>query len=112
MGNATGQNVPEFGLPRWATFDCYGTLVDWNRGLGDELERLFGPDSREPALARYHQLEREIQARDPAAPYREVLAGALAGVAESLGRELPADERDALGARCRSGPSSRRSRLR
>jgi 2-haloacid dehalogenase len=82
---------------RWATFDCYGTLVDWNRGLRDELARLFGAKAREPALARYHQLEREIQARDPAAPYREVLAEALGGVAGSLGRELPADERDALG---------------
>ena len=97
MGNVTERNAREVGVPRWATFDCYGTLVDWNRGLGDELERLFGTDAREPALARYHRLEREIQARDPAAPYRRVLAEALAGVAGSLGSELPADERDALG---------------
>jgi len=82
---------------RWATFDCYGTLVDWNRGIGDELERLFGSESRESALARYHRLEPEIQARGPNAPYRQVLAEALAGVAKSLGRELPADEEDALG---------------
>ena len=27
---------------RWATFDCYGTLIDWNGGIGRELERLFG----------------------------------------------------------------------
>jgi FMN phosphatase YigB (HAD superfamily) len=27
---------------RWATFDCYGTLVDWNAGIGAELGRLFG----------------------------------------------------------------------
>ena len=70
MGNVTEQKASEIGVTRWATFDCYGTLVDWNRGLGDELERLFGAESREPALARYHRLEREIQARDPAAPYR------------------------------------------
>jgi 2-haloacid dehalogenase len=82
---------------RWATFDCYGTLVDWNGGIGDELERLFGPEARAPALARYHELEPEIQARDPAAPYRQVLAETLAGVAESLGLELPETERDALG---------------
>jgi 2-haloacid dehalogenase len=81
----------------WATFDCYGTLVDWNRGIGDELERLFGGDAREAALRRYHELEPEIEAREPAAPYRRVMAGTLAGVAESLGRELPPHERDALG---------------
>jgi 2-haloacid dehalogenase len=97
MGNVTEQKASEIGVTRWATFDCYGTLVDWNRGLGDELERLFGAESREPALARYHRLEREIQARDPAAPYRRVLAEALAGVAGSLRSELPAGERDALG---------------
>jgi 2-haloacid dehalogenase len=82
---------------RWATFDCYGTLVDWNGGIGDELTRLFGGEMRERALSRYHELEPEIEARKPGAPYRQVLAETLAGVAESLGRELPADERDALG---------------
>jgi 2-haloacid dehalogenase len=85
------------GEERWATFDCYGTLVDWNRGISDQLERLFGADARERALARYHEVEPEIQAREPGAPYRRVLAQALAGVAESLGRELPEEERDALG---------------
>jgi 2-haloacid dehalogenase len=82
---------------RWATFDCYGTLVDWNGGVGDELERLFGAEIRTRALSRYHELEPEIEARKPGAAYRQVLAETLAGVAESLGRELPADERDALG---------------
>ena len=82
---------------RWATFDCYGTLVDWNRGIGDELERLFGAESRDAALARYHELEPEIEAQSPGAPYRDVLADTLAGVAESLGRDLLADEQNALG---------------
>jgi 2-haloacid dehalogenase len=85
------------GSARWATFDCYGTLVDWNRGIGDELERLFGAAARELALARYHELEPEIEAASPGAPYREVLARTLAGVADSVDRSLPNDERDALG---------------
>jgi 2-haloacid dehalogenase len=82
---------------RWATFDCYGTLIDWNRGIGEELHRLFGADLREAALSRYHELEPEIEAANPGAPYREVLARTLARVADSVGRELPADERHALG---------------
>jgi 2-haloacid dehalogenase len=85
------------GATRWATFDCYGTLVDWNQGIGDELHRLFGADQREAALARYHELEPQIQGENPAAPYREVLSEALEGVAGSLERELPEDERNALG---------------
>jgi FMN phosphatase YigB (HAD superfamily) len=30
--------------PRWATFDCYGTLVDWNAGISGELVRLLDGD--------------------------------------------------------------------
>ena len=26
-------------MDRWATFDCYGTLVDWRSGIGGELAR-------------------------------------------------------------------------
>jgi 2-haloacid dehalogenase len=50
----------------WATFDCYGTLVDWNAGLRAAL----GSDE---LLARYHELEPQVQAEDPTRPYREVL---------------------------------------
>jgi 2-haloacid dehalogenase len=83
-------------VERWATFDCYGTLVDWDGGIGGELARLFGEDRRADLLEAYHRLEPELQ-RDGSLPYREVLARALAGVAESEGLDLPDDERDALG---------------
>jgi 2-haloacid dehalogenase len=85
------------GDTRWATFDCYGTLVDWNAGIGAQLERLFGAKPREAALARYHELEPQVESETPDAPYRDVLARCLAGVAESLGGDLPDAERDALG---------------
>jgi 2-haloacid dehalogenase len=88
-------------VERWATFDCYGTLVDWNAGLGNELARLFGAERREELLGAYHGLEPVVQ-RDGELPYREVLARTLAGVAEEAGLELPEGERDALG---RSLPS-------
>jgi 2-haloacid dehalogenase len=32
---------------RWATFDCYGTLIDWRSGIVAELERLFPPPDPE-----------------------------------------------------------------
>ena len=48
---------------RWASFDCYGTLVDWNAGIGRELERMLGTD----LLARYHELEPHVQAAEPTA---------------------------------------------
>jgi len=52
---------------RWATFDCYGTLVDWNAGL---RQALGGSDE---LLARYHDVEPEVQSEDASRSYREVM---------------------------------------
>ena len=80
-------------MNRWATFDCYGTLIDWNGGIGRELERLFGADRVGSLLHRYHEVEPEVQREDPSRSYREVMAITLA----RLGH-VPAGEEDALGA--------------
>ena len=84
-------------MERWATFDCYGTLIDWNGGIGRELERLFGTARVGELLNRYHEIERELQRERPTASYREILAQTL----PRLGH-VPADEEDAL---ARSLPS-------
>jgi 2-haloacid dehalogenase len=82
---------------RWATFDCYGTLVDWRAGIRTQLARLFGAERADELLARYHQVEPEIQAADPTTSYREVMARALERLAADSGVGLPPEERDALG---------------
>ncbi|MBA2641888.1 MAG: HAD-IA family hydrolase [Actinobacteria bacterium] len=87
---------------RWVTFDCYGTLVDWNGGIRAELERLFGVVRAEPLLARYHELEPEIQSATPGASYREVLTIALERLASEASLPLPEGETSAL---ARSLPS-------
>jgi len=78
-------------VDRWATFDCYGTLIDWNGGIGRELERLFGSARTGELLHAYHELEPQVQREDPGRSYREVMAVTLA----RLG--APAEEQDALG---------------
>jgi len=78
-------------MERWATFDCYGTLIDWNGGLGRELERLFGAARVGELLNRYHEVERELQRETPTASYREIMTRALPRLAP-----VPADEEDAL----------------
>lgn len=77
---------------RWATFDCYGTLVDWETGIGRELARLW-PESDVRALrARYHEIEPRVQLAG-SIPYRDVLREALVLLAESEGLDLqPGDE--------------------
>jgi 2-haloacid dehalogenase len=72
-------------VDRWATFDCYGTLVDWNAGIrsvvGDEL------------LARYHEVEPKVEAEQPSLSYRDVMRETLRrlGLADvdALGQSLP-----------------------
>ena len=87
---------------RWATFDCYGTLVDWNSGISNQLQHVFGVEHADRLLARFHELEPEIQAAHPGASYREVLTLALERLAEEEGLTLPEGETSSL---ARSLPS-------
>jgi 2-haloacid dehalogenase len=83
-------------VERWATFDCYGTLVDWNGGIRGQLERLFGVEREDELLARYHEIEPEIQAGSPGISYREVLTLALERLADETHLTLPEGEGSAL----------------
>lgn len=78
-------------MERWATFDCYGTLVDWNAGICGQLARIFGEGRADQLLLRYHELEPEVEAETPTARYREVMAEVM----RRLG--APEEEQDALG---------------
>jgi 2-haloacid dehalogenase len=81
-------------MARWATFDCYGTLIDWNAGIRTELVRVFGADRCEGLLVRYHELEPELQ-RTGKLSYRDVMTeamrrlGAPTGEEEGLAASLP-----------------------
>ncbi len=89
-------------MERWATFDCYGTLVDWNGGIRAELEELFGVRRADELLIRYHELEPKIQAAKPGSSYREVLTITLERLAAETGLTVPEGETSAL---ARSLPS-------
>jgi 2-haloacid dehalogenase len=80
---------------RWATFDCYGTLIDWNAGIRGELERLFGVHDAPRLLERYHEVERELQ-QDGSLSYRAVLTEVLIRLAEEEDLAMPEGESDAL----------------
>ena len=64
---------------RWATFDCYGTLIDWNGGIRRELARVFGDDRADERLDRYHELEPALQVGGTRS-YREVMTDAMRGL--------------------------------
>jgi 2-haloacid dehalogenase len=83
-------------MNRWATFDCYGTLVDWESGIRTQIERLFGEGSGAQLLDRYHEVEPQVQEGDPSSSYREVMASVLARLAAEQSVELDDSDRDAL----------------
>jgi 2-haloacid dehalogenase len=82
---------------RWATFDCYGTLVNWLSGIRGSLARLWPEADADSLLTLYHQLEPAVQAGRGLA-YRDVMAETLAEVAGLARLEVPAGEEGALGA--------------
>jgi 2-haloacid dehalogenase len=65
---------------KWLTFDCYGTIADWNTGMGEALEAVAGSGAGR-VLASYHQAELELEAGPEWMPYRQVLTEGLARAA-------------------------------
>ena len=58
---------------RWVTFDCYGTLIDWEGGITDALAPLLPADIDRDALAkRYIDVEAGLES-DRYVSYREIL---------------------------------------
>jgi 2-haloacid dehalogenase len=76
---------------RWATFDCYGTLIDWDGGVGDAMAALWPDADRARLLGAYHAAEPLVQ-EGRAISYREVLTRSLRAVAAIEG--LPLSESD------------------
>jgi len=73
----------------WITFDCYGTLIDWEGGVVDALTPfLTAPVDRRALAARYITVEAEVE-HGAYRPYRDVLADASARLMTSLGSPLP-----------------------
>jgi 2-haloacid dehalogenase len=68
------------------TFDCYGTLIDWESGMIEALKPLtarISPALSRNAILEAHARHESMQQRfTPAKPYREVLAAVYKRLAE------------------------------
>jgi 2-haloacid dehalogenase len=71
------------------TFDCYGTLIDWESGMIAALrpltDRLVQVPARNAILEAHGRIEATQQLATPAKPYRELLAVVYKRLAESWG---------------------------
>jgi 2-haloacid dehalogenase len=85
----------DFGAFSALTFDCYGTLIDWERGLLDALQPVLAPRGidapDDELLERYASHEAALEAGEYL-PYREVVARSLHGLGEELGFVPSEDE--------------------
>jgi 2-haloacid dehalogenase len=84
--------VPDFDFRRFdvLTFDCYGTLIDWETGIATALRAVLDPRGIRPTqdelLEGFARYEAPAE-RGPYLRYREVLGRSLRGVCAELGVE-------------------------
>ena len=76
--------------PRWLTFDCYGTLIQWDEGLLAAVERILSRDrqhSLDPRtlLAVFDRYEHALERERPHRSFREVAGTALQRALGELG---------------------------
>jgi 2-haloacid dehalogenase len=90
---------------RWATFDCYGTLIDWETGLANALHELWPAPDAAGLLDRFHQVEPEVERAQPGLPYRDVLAEVLRRLAAERNLPLTPGQETALAAALPSWPA-------
>src|SRR5919106_4132874 len=71
------------------TFDCYGTLIDWETGISEALapwlERAGVSLERDRVLEAFAQLESAQQTATPAMRYADLLAEVHRGLALRFG---------------------------
>jgi 2-haloacid dehalogenase len=83
------------------TFDCYGTLVDWETGILATLKDVLSRHDVEPPpdsdlLTMYAEVEARQEEGDYQ-PYRDVLACVMISIASDCGvSNLPEDDQDEL----------------
>lgn len=84
----------------WLSFDCYGTLVDWESGICDAVSSVLtrhGVHSSTPEiLAMFSEIEPKVQARPGYLRYRDVLHKVMESIATKLNLALSADELNSL----------------
>ncbi len=95
--------------PAAITFDCYGTLIDWNRGIEGAVAsvpalRGLSDEDRRSIRARREAIELERYLPKGYRPYREILAESLREAAREEGVEVPRDQAEAFASSMGSWP--------
>src|SRR5947207_4744376 len=84
---------------RCLTFDCYGTMIDWESGILAALRPIVqahGATATDADLLRHYAELESAAERGPYIPYREVLRRVVRGLGERLGFVASDAEANAL----------------
>jgi len=88
----------DFSRFKLLTFDCYGTMMDWESGIFSALRPIFAAHGKTIAddqlLEIYAELEQSAEASYK--PYREVLQEVVRGFGERLGFKASQEEAGSL----------------
>jgi 2-haloalkanoic acid dehalogenase type II len=91
------------------TFDCYGTLIDWETGIIEALapltHRVRRPLTRDNILEAHARHESSQQVQTPTKLYRELLAIVYKRLGEEWGVPVPYEECVAYGHSVRNWPA-------
>ena len=75
----------------WVTFDVYGTLIDWEKGVADAFEKEAKRDGftidRDEVIGHFHEISREIEGGSYEL-YAEVLRRTAIEIAKRIGWRL------------------------
>ncbi len=81
------------------TFDCYGTLIDWQRGIEEHLGALLRRKGLPPGKSTFPAyLQLEPQEQSGYKPYKEVLRDTAVKVAQHLGVGISRKEAEGFAA--------------
>lgn len=90
---------PDFSRFRLISFDCYGTLIDWESGILNAIHPILAAHRAELStpeiLGLFGELESEAESGEYRS-YREVLRTVVRGLGKRLGFEASRDEQDLL----------------
>lgn len=79
----------------WISFDCYGTLIDWESGILGYVRPLLRDKNCNASDSQILNLYSELEPREQAEPYRsyrEVLASVMRGLAQEFNFDVSANE--------------------
>lgn len=87
--------------PRWLTFDCYGTLIQWDEGLSAAAREILSKHRADVAgtarlIAVYDKHEHALEQTPPHRSFRNVAATALERAMKELGLPFAPEDTETL----------------